>query len=72
MICQIVNSKGVPVNDYIYTDLNLAEVHAKNLTENYSEYHGVRILTIYPTIPKSENVIAGVDFGESLDLLNIL
>ena len=48
MILQIVTKDGVPVNDYIYTDLNLAEEHAKNLTDNYSQYHGVRILTPYP------------------------
>ena len=72
MICQIVNVNGVPVNDYIYTDLELAEEHCNNLVENYNEYHCVRILTPYPTKPKSENVIAGVDFSESLDLLNIL
>ena len=48
MILQIVTKDGVPVNDYIYTDLNLAEEHAKNLTHNYGEYHGVRFLTPYP------------------------
>ena len=48
MVCQIVNWKGVPVNDYIYTDLELAEEHCNNLVENYNEYHGVRILTPYP------------------------
>ena len=48
MICQIVTKDGVPVNDYIYNDLNLAEELAKNLTLNYSQYHGVRILTPYP------------------------
>jgi hypothetical protein len=48
MICQIVNSNGVPANDYIYTDLELAEEHCNNLVENYNEYHCVRILTPYP------------------------
>jgi hypothetical protein len=53
MICQIVNSKGVPVNHYIYTDLELAEEHCNNLVENYNEYHGVIILTPYPTKPEN-------------------
>ena len=48
MIFQIIDSNGVPVNDYIYNDLELAEEHAKNLTFNYSQYYGVRILTPYP------------------------
>jgi hypothetical protein len=72
MICQIVDSNGVPANDYIYTNLELAEEHCNNLVENYNEFYCVRILTPYPTKQKSENVIAGVDFSESLDLLNIL
>ena len=72
MICQIVDSNGVPANDYIYTDLELAEEHCNNLVDNYHEYHCDRILTPYPTKPKGKNVIAGVDFSESLDLLNIL
>jgi hypothetical protein len=54
MICQIVNEYGIPANDYIYTNLELAEEHCNNLVENYNEYHCVRILTPYPT--KSENV----------------
>ena len=48
MICQIVNENGVPANDYVYTDLELAEEHCNNLVENYNEYHTVRILTPYP------------------------
>jgi hypothetical protein len=55
MICQIVNENGMPANDYIYTDLELAEEMCNNLVENYNEYHCVRILTPYPTKPKSEN-----------------
>ena len=55
MICQIVNSKGVPVNDYIYTDLELAEELCNNLVDNYNEYHGVRILTPYPKKKWSKN-----------------
>ena len=48
MICQIVNENGVPANDYVYTDLELAEEVCNNLVENYNEYHTVRILTPYP------------------------
>lgn len=48
MICQIVDSNGVPANDYIYTDLELAEEKCNNLVENYNEYHCVRILQPYP------------------------
>ena len=48
MIYQIVNSNGVPANDYIYNDLELAEEICNNLVENYNEYHCVRILTPYP------------------------
>ena len=55
LLCQIVNSNGVPVNDYIYTDLELAEEICNNLVENYNEYHGVRILTPYPKKKWSKN-----------------
>jgi hypothetical protein len=48
MMCQIVNENGVPANDYIYTDLELAEEMCNNLVENYNEYYTVRILTPYP------------------------
>ena len=48
MICQIVDINGVPVNDYIYNDLELAEELCNNLVENYDEYHTVRILQPYP------------------------
>jgi hypothetical protein len=47
MMCQIVNENGVPANDYIYTDLELAEEMCNNLVENYNEYYTVRILTQY-------------------------
>ena len=46
MICQIVNENGVPANDYVYTNLELANEACNNLVENYNEYHAVRILTI--------------------------
>ena len=48
MICQIVDINGVPVNDYIYTDLELANEYCNNLVESYDEYHTVRILQLYP------------------------
>lgn len=47
MMCQIVNENGVPVNDYIYTDLEVANEKCNNLVENYNEYYTVRILTQY-------------------------
>ena len=47
MMCQIVNENGVPANDYIYTNLELAEEMCNNLVENYNEYYTVRILTQY-------------------------
>ena len=47
MMCQIVNVNGVPVNDYIYTDLEVANEKCNNLVENYNEYYTVRILTQY-------------------------
>jgi len=46
MVCQIVDEKGVAVNDRLYEDLELAEEHCNNLVENSNEYHAVRILTI--------------------------
>ena len=46
MIYQIVNENGVPANDYVYTNLELANEACNNLVENYNEYHAVRILTI--------------------------
>ena len=48
MIYQIVNSNGVPANDYIYNDLELAEEICNNLVENYNVYYCVRILTPHP------------------------
>ena len=47
MMAQIVDENGVPINDYVYTDLELADEHCNNLVENYNKYYGVRVLTFY-------------------------
>jgi|11BtaG_2_1085332.scaffolds.fasta_scaffold12243_6 hypothetical protein len=45
-MCQIVDGSGIPVNNVIYEDYEKAKEHCNNLMENYTEYYGVRILTI--------------------------
>lgn len=47
MVCQIVNEEGRPINDYYYKDLNVAESLCKTLYNDYNQYFGVRILTLY-------------------------
>ena len=48
MICQIVDINGVPINNYIYTDLELANEYCNHLVEKYDDYHTVRILQFCP------------------------
>jgi len=39
---QVVDRTGTPVNEFIYTNLELAEEHCDNLRHNYKELYGVR------------------------------
>ena len=44
---QIVDEKGTPVNNLIYTNLEFAEGYCDHLRHNYRKWHWEKFITYY-------------------------